>query len=435
MSEPTDPQPGPSQVPVSLSWHQMLVTCVLWTAALAWFLSQTLHRALTVQNGVDFGKHWIAARVLLDGGSPYQGDLFLSFNYPLFVGFLYLPLALFDQAETVFDFLNSLWVLLAMLAIIVGLRPSPAPLHTTPLPGTSDARLTLLAYRARTLLAHHWGPAVLFLAGSSQSLQRLIWSGNVDGLNVLVLSLFAVLVIHHRDHLAGLALAALALIKVAPILFLIPMAGLRRWSLILVALATLAGYWLLLALTGWASTETELYRRVLPAIPWHWRHISIGLHTALVEQFIGWDSITEGQYRRLVFGMNAAMMCALVAICALNWRRLAPSPARVLILSYPAFLGFSPLLELIHLSWMLPALFIGLREWAESRVRPAPFFAWLFVWLVVLHLDILSQHGAMAFGASLTPHLFKTMAVLAAIGTGLWFALSNPPPATTPKEA
>jgi hypothetical protein len=409
-----------------------------WSAALVWFLAQTLWRALSVEGGVDFGKHWIAARVMMTGGSPYEGELFLSFNYPLFIGFVYWPLGWFTerQAEIIFDCLNCLWVLLGALSLGLLLAPPVpgAPGPRPPTDGSHESALRALRHDARRIrrsIALVWGPLVLFIMGSSQSLQRLIWSGNVDGLNVLMLCLFAVCFLRGWDKRAGVALACLPLIKVAPILFFLPVAALGRWRVLITACAMLALYWIFLLITGWSAVEPTLYTRVLPAIPYFWKHISVGFHTSLVEAFIGWENITEAQYRRLVLAMNMTMMVMLCTLCWLNWNRLCSSPARLLIVSYQSFLAFSPLLEMIHVSWALPALIIGLGEWVRSRVRATPFLIWLLVWLTVLSLDTYGQQLAQTIQLGLHPHLVKTCFLLLFIASSLWLGFSRPPDEVT----
>lgn len=70
-------------------------TAALWLMyimAAALFSYHCVYTSL-VTRGVDYGKHWKAAHVLLKGGSPYEGDLYMSFNYPLFTGWLFSWLA------------------------------------------------------------------------------------------------------------------------------------------------------------------------------------------------------------------------------------------------------------------------------------------------------------------------------------------------------
>jgi hypothetical protein len=273
-----------------------------------------------------------------------------------------------------------------------------------------------------------WGPMVLVLVASSRSLQRLLYSGNVDGLNVMLLCAFAVAVMRRWDRAAGALWAGVILVKLMPVLFLLPLAGLRRWRTLAVGLGCLAVYVMLLFATGWAAVEGTLYTRVLPHLPYTWHHISVGFHTTLAGMIWGWDWMTPEGYRLWVLGLNLVLVGGLVGLCW--WRRavLVDSPARMLVLSFQCILAFSPLLELIHLAWALPALFLGLRLGVAGEVRGEPFALWLISWLLILSVEVtapLLSHQIKGWDA----HGITTVALAAWMATGVWLALSSPPTA------
>lgn len=362
-------------------------TC--WVLAVLLFIWNLLILPYRV-HGVDYGKHWIAAGRVMAGQSPYEGELFLSFNYPMLVAFLYAPLAFFSEetGARVFDALNFLMMVGAAMCVVLGLRPRALP----------DRRwLTLF-----------WGPLVVFLFASSNSIRRLVWSGNVDGLNVLLLCCFITLLVRGKDRWAGVVLGLVTLVKVAPILFLVPLVALRKWRVLAFFAVVLACYWSLLMVSGWATVEVKLYREVLPGIPWFWRHISLSFHNALVYHLIGWGNLTEDAYRKLVLGLNAVMMTGLCALVYTRWSRVKNSPALVMTLSYQWLIAFLPLLEMIHVAWTLPALFVGLREWAEGRTKTSLVLLWAASWGLLVNIDTVGTTIAYAFHRGDLSHLVMT---------------------------
>lgn len=385
-----EPQPAPDADRPSAGVRALVV--LFWVFASAIFVWNHLVLPYRIE-GVDYGKHWIASGRILAGESPYTGELFLSFNYPLFIAFIYAPLAFVthETGERIFDALNFLMMSGAAAFLICGLRPRREP--------------------GREWMHDFWGPLVVLFFAVNNSVRRLMWSGNVDGLNVLLLCAFMTLLIRGKERWAGLALGAVVLVKVAPVLFFLPVFALRKWRCLAVGLGVIALYWLLLFATGWARIETQLFREVLPGIPWFWRHISLSFHNVVAEFGWGWDNISEHGYRRLVLVVNAVMMLALCAVVWLRWRVVGDSTERVMILSYQWLIAFVPLLEMIHVSWVLPALFVGLRAWTERRLPTMLMLPWLLSWAILVHIDIFGQFFALWADVGLHPHHFMTMIV------------------------
>jgi hypothetical protein len=188
----------------------------------------------------------------------------------------------------------------------------------------------------------------------------------------------------------------------------------------------------MLLASGWASTEMMLYREVLPGIPWFWRHISLSFHNAIVHFGIGWEHITEPAYRRLVLVVNAVMMMGVCALVYTRWKRVRESPALMMVFSYQWLIAFVPLLEMIHVSWALPALFVGLREWAERRVGTVFMLPWALSWAILVNIDILGSFAALALGAMDNSHLVMTLIVaqsLLAVSVYTLFSRSDEPTA------
>jgi hypothetical protein len=357
--------------------------------SLGLFVTRTYGKAYSAP-GVDFPKHWEASRLLLSGESPYLNELFLAFNYPLFVGYFYIPLAWFDlpTAELVFDTLNCTWMLLGVLAIALGMNPGRTDWGNAPVQADEvGPQLQKSLAITRRVICWAWLPLVFVIASSSQSLQRVATCGNVDGLNIMALLILATCLARRWDRLAGIALAVSILIKVAPVLFLLPVVALRRWWCLATTTISLSIYGLLLWITGLWRVEAVLYKEVLPSIAYHWQHISLSVHVTLAHTIWDWDSVTDAGYRRWILGLNIVMIFFMVAVGWLTRHQWKDRGVTLWIFVFPAYLLFVPLLELTHLAWSLGALYLGMAAWTNYRLASLPFFGWLLSWITLLHVD------------------------------------------------
>lgn len=355
--------------------------------------------------GIDFPKHWYAGLRIVQGISPYDGELYLGFNYPLFVAFLYTPLTLFtlQTAETVFDWLNFFYLVGVVIIITFALKPTVSP--------------------NRWWVRDFWGPMVMFMLSQSNSLRRLIWSSNLDGINILVLTCLMVFFVKNKQRLAGFALAIAVLIKVLPVLLFIPILALRKWQTAFTAAAVLIFYWLLLFMTGWLKIELFLFHDTLPSLPWYWRDISISVHNSVAEHFFGWENLTEPFYKKLVFAVNVFMLAGLVALGWFRWEKVKDSPTLIMVFSLQWLVLFSPLLEIIHVAWALPALFVGSYEWAERRIPTIVFLGWFLSWVFILNLETMGIAIDHALGLHLGSHFVMLVLVMLSLLTTSYMVL------------
>ncbi len=381
---------------------------------------------------VDYDKHWYAARAILQGESPYLGDLYLAFNYPLFAGWLYLPLGWFDLAGAF-----QLWTAMKLLEVLLGLaliawllRPRAEEIPEAP-PADPEGRLRL-ALRA------WWVPLVLLLFANYQPMHVARIAGNIEPVIFLFVTLALVLVVRGRDGWGGAALAAAVLVKLAPVFILIPLAAMRRWRAVGACLAVLVFYGVVLLVTGAWRTEMVLYREVLPAIPYHWQIISMSVHHTLADLAFPGLLESETGFRRYVFVLNAAMMAIYLALVG-AWCMTRPEGRDgVNMLAFGTFMVpvFTPLLEINHFLWIFGAYFLHLLSYARGGLGIAPLAAVSVAFSGVVMMQTVTWWANRWWGFTevLPGHFFHTLVLLLLVAASGWCAFSRrraePTPAT-----
>ncbi|NQU43079.1 DUF2029 domain-containing protein, partial [bacterium] len=214
-------------------------------------------------DGVDFPKHVEAARAVLENRSPYTGENYLGFNYPLLTAWLFVFLAWVpaDRAEFVWDLCHAIFVFASLVIVVGAYRPRITD---------SKRRTDGCPIQAASWIADHW-PAVGALALALFSPIFLdIHHGNIEPLNLVLLILMGALLLRGKENSAGVVLAVLCLIKIVPIL-LVPalwMGGKRRT--VAVWTAALSAYAIVMLLTGWWRWEWFLVTETLPNIGFHY---------------------------------------------------------------------------------------------------------------------------------------------------------------------
>jgi len=334
----------------------LTIAIALWGMAVWQFVSQ-LVLVTFAESGVDFEKHWIGARELVAGRSPYTGPEninLLGFNYPMFTAAAFAHLAAFDlkTAEFIWDATGLAAIVGSLWLFAVGLRPEATG---------RESRFGQFALR-------HWPALTTCMVVSFKPLQKALQCGNVDPLNLLLGSLLAYFFVKRRDRAAGLALAGFALVKVAPVLLVLPLAAMRRWRLLATFAAALAVYGVALLATGWWRHELFLVTEVLPALPFQWRSLSISVHKWLVSAFAPAAMEDAAAYGRWVSGTNAVLGSAFAALCAWRWKGGGADEELFLAFGYVMLLLISPLAEVIHLVWAIPAMILHLRAGARGAM-------------------------------------------------------------------
>ncbi len=215
--------------------------------------------------GVDFMVYHGAARMFLNGENPYlrQETLPGPMTYPVFgllwcVPFALLPLSVADTAWDLFQ-LALLGGTVALL--MFGYRPRP---------GGEDAGEFLRPGCSREPLVseadlHRYWPLIvpLLVATFTPACLEFV-PGNIQQLNLFLVTLLGVALLRGRETLAGGVLAALCGIKVLPVVLFPALWVVGKRRTLAVCGAALAGYGVLLLATGWWRYEVDLFTRLMP---------------------------------------------------------------------------------------------------------------------------------------------------------------------------
>lgn len=365
--------------------------------------------------GVDFPKHYAAALEILRGSSPFDGDLYLGFNYPLFTGWLYLFLAPFslETAGLAWDVCNTLLVLGALVLVIFCYRPGVAD--------SPDA--------GGRAICRYWHSVAAFAFAIFAPIFLEIRDGNIEPLNLFLLMALGAALLHGRDRTGGVLLAMLCLVKVLPVFFLpvLYLGGKRR--AVYACLVCLAGYGVLLLATGWWRWEWFLFSQTLPQAGYHYRGLSNSL-VALAGRYWApavWDS--PEAFRVATMAIAGSIGCACLAVLAFRKARLqhAQSPGTMSVRFFHAILEnaaypflwrdalglasltivlISPLLEYQHLIWAMPAYLFLLMDYAESRMSLRFFSACAALWLAIFACRYATDLGLPLF---MDPLHFSTL--------------------------
>lgn len=361
---------------------------VLLAAASAWlFAYHIVHKPFAVE-GVDFVKHYEAAKAMLAGYSPYyEASPTHGYVYPVFVSLFHFPLGWFETragAEAAWDAANIAIVLFCAAVLGRALRPGPGAGGTAP----------------GEFLHRWWGLVVFFFLASYDPLHVVLSVANVEPWNLLFGSLFVACFVRRRDHWAGVFLAAFALVKVGPAFLLLGVLALRRWRVAGAFAAFIAAYLLFLLATGWWREESTVYTERLPALPHYWQGISLSIHRLLAELRAP-HLLAEGQqaaYAAFVFRVNILLGGAYAALCAWQFLRRGADEELFLAYAFFAVLVLSPLVEGTHFTWVAPAIALQLRAWGRGVLGPSALVLLVGLWCGVSMLHTLLGVASGPFG-------------------------------------
>ncbi len=294
--------------------------------------------------GVDYPKHYVAARRVLAGQSPYTGgDMYLSFNYPQFVAWLNLPLAFFKSAEAAepfWDIANIILVLLSAAIVAFGYRPGRSRVPADSVP--------VIPWDAAALFAF------FFFAPTSAGLRP----GNLSSWDLLFITLAGWAIVRGREPHIGAFIALSSLIKLLPVLLLVPYVFAGRKKVLQGAAAVYGSYLLLLILTGGLENEWFYATRVIPHIGGYWVHVSYSIPHGLTRVFAPDIHADKVLLARLSVIWNILLILPYILMCALRRRLASEEGGRVRLLVFGCVLLplMPPLLEYVHFVWVLPGL-------------------------------------------------------------------------------
>ncbi|MEQ8819914.1 MAG: glycosyltransferase 87 family protein [Sumerlaeia bacterium] len=335
--------------------------------------------------GVDYKKHWMAADAILRGVTPYQGEeLYLGFNYPLLTGFIFLYLRAFpyEVSELPWDIGNALFVMAGYLLLAFGLWPKNA----------KRSAETGLDGWVLNFLIRYWPLFTFVIISHFQPLHRVMIAANIDPFNFFLACGLAVCFVQRKEKLAGIFLIFLSLVKIAPVLLWVPVAGCRRWKVLVTMFSGLTLYLVFLLVSGFWRWEIFLYQETLPRIPFYWQDISLSIHKFAALHLLPHALEDEHLYRHLVLGINIAIALPYMALIAWwSLRKKAGNHALMLAFGMPMVLIFTPLLEINHFVWAAPAMFLQLREWIFGRLSMRLFAALGLAWGGVMAMETLAQ--------------------------------------------
>jgi hypothetical protein len=409
----------------------LFVLLILYTVADLGFW-----RPLTMR-GIDYDKHWEAARALIEGRNPYLGpELWLRFNYPQAVAYAFCWLGLFSRATG-----EVVWKM-TLLACLVGCwligwryyRPPSEPKRMDgPLP---LARAALQDLHFRQGAGRSWGLVSAFAVSTYFPVTSCLLLGNADPLNALLSVALGAALLAGAEAAAGVCLALLVLVKLMPLALLAPLIIWKRWRMLKAFGMALGLYGLLLLAGGRWGTEWFFFREVVPRIAAEWRFISISPIRLLAEVTGHGRAYADPRgFARIAFwGAGALSVAYLGLLAGLRRRGVAwPRGLEAAIVFFPIL---SPLLEVRHFAWILPLFLLQLRRWIEGDLPTPRAVSLLFGWIL---LD-LSFH----FGLVLTPISYLRCVHYGALpGYGIilaltladaWFAKTPQPRSLMPKK-
>jgi len=346
-------------------------------------------------SGVDFVAYYGAARSFLQGQNPYQHQEHLSgpMVYPMFTVLLCAPLSLLPEktADILWDLLQVSLTVGSVLLLIAYYRPQARESSRGPDSGSRPEPAPRIPDHDVII---HWPLIPPLLMATFTPAYMDLNAGNIQPLNLFLVTLLGAALLHDRQGLAGMALAALCGIKVLPVV-LVPallIAGKRR--AVAVWAAALAAYGLLLLATGWWRWELDLFTRLLPqfsAIGLEFRGLLSSL-ALLAGEFLYAPILDSRATFALAIRVAAVLVCSLyvLALCLgraryrLAWQDGFSLGLMTLLLSCPVII-------FPHFSWLFPAyvwLFTGYFKGRHGHV----FFAMsLFLWIVIFSGRVLQD--------------------------------------------
>jgi alpha-1,2-mannosyltransferase len=347
--------------------------------------------------GIDFMIYHEGVQPFLHGQNPYlnQERLPAPMAYPIFGFILCAPFGFFPEktAEILWDITQVALFAATAWLLLIYYRPQPREpgerslegTDANPIPRVSDADL-----------AFYWPVlAPLFLVAFTPAYMDL-HVGNIQPLNLFLVTVLGAALLRGRQALAGGALAALCGIKILPVV-LVPallLSGKKR--AVAASGVSLALYGLLLLVTGWWRWEFELLTRLMPQfslIAWE-RGFATSLPSLAGKTF--WPSVLSSAdaFRLAVRGVTLVLGAAYLGALWVGRRRYRPDWQEGMTLGLLTLVLMSPVIQYHHFVWAFPAwvwLFTGF-------LRGRTGFVFLFLsgilWMVVLGGRIFQEHLA-----------------------------------------
>ncbi len=386
-SSPISARPGAQ--PVS-PWLARLLAALVWVYIAYMIIDWGLWKPLTI-HGVDYPKHWLAARAVLEGRSVYIGDqLWMGYNYPQAnaIWFFWLGFFSIETAQIVWKLLMLAFLGATWFWAWRTLWPDHVSLgHLSP----SDQLV-------RRAIARHWTlatAAVVFLFQPSIS---SLYVGNIDPLNTFLAVGMVCALFSGRERLSGVAWGLLALIKMLPVALILPVFLWKRWRVLQGFLGLMVVYFIVLLVMGRLDDEWYFVTEVAPGVPRWWRGISLmparfvllafGLEKEVYDNPHGFDLVSR--ISLVIFLAGYVWLLIWARRREIGWLR----GLELAILAYPLL---TPLLEFHHFVWIMPALLLQLRRWLSGQMGLG-VACWLMGGWVMLNAGFQSVYQLSALG-------------------------------------
>lgn len=367
---------------------------VAWAFVALTVVQHAVIRPFTI-TGVDFPKHWLAPLAILEGRNNYVGDeLWLYYNYPQWSAMVTFWLGWLsrESAEVVWKAMNLGFVGLAGWISWRYFRPGE------PEAGTVGGEGRSLRAPIRRGLRREWAlaTAVIF-AGFGPAAKTVLFTGNIDPWNLLAMTAFIAALLRGRERLAGAYWAILCLVKMVPVLLIVPLILWRKWRVLEGWTLFMTGYLALLLATNRVGYEWFFVREVMPEIAFEWRWISISFPQLLLDYVFpaAWNEDPA----RFHLVMNVTLgTFALGLFAGVGYMKSKRADfLRVLEFAILYLPLLSPLLEGHHYSWTLPALFLQIRRWTAGELHPfaASVYAagWFLISLDYFYINLMHNLG------------------------------------------
>ncbi len=345
--------------------------------------------------GIDFMIYHEGVQPFLHGQNPYlnQERLPAPMAYPIFGFILCAPFGFFPEktAEILWDITQvAFFAATAWLLLVYSCPQSQKPEESFP---EETGREPAPRVSDRDLVFYWPVIAPLFLVPFTPAYMDF-HAGNIQPLNLFLVTLLGAALLRGRQALAGVALAALCGIKILPVA-LVPallLSGKKR--AVAACAVSLALYGVLLLVTGWWRWEFDLLTRLMPRfslIAWE-RGFAISLPSLAGKTF--WPSLLSSAdaFRLAVRGVTLVLGVAYLGALWVGRRRYRPDWQEGVTLGLLTLVLMSPVIQYHHFVWAFPAwvwLFTG---FLRGRTGLVFFLLSGVLWAVVLGGRIFQEH-------------------------------------------
>ncbi len=347
----------------------MLLQIVAWGFVAFTLGKHGIYRPLTI-HGVDYPKHWLAARAVLEGKSVYEGpELWLGFNYPQWSALVTFWLGWFDieTAQNVWKMMHLLFVVGCWGLAARGFRPAVLTANGA-LPKREKELEPLQRFIAEGIERHWLLIAAFLVAAFNPLVSGSLFLGQIEPLNALLVMAFLAALLSGRERLAGATWAMMCLTKMMPVILIVPFLLWRKWRVLQGWIGFMAAYFLALVVTGRVGYEWFFVTVAMEKISFHWQYISISPARLLMLLFAP-ESWLEDQatYDRCV---GVWILTAGSLYVTLTWqlRRRGVELLRAIEVGLVFVPILSPLLESHHFAWMIPLMFLHLARWSRGEM-------------------------------------------------------------------